>query len=108
MLLAEAVEGLWAGTIEPYPQPPGGNYDPWPSPSDFQLAPSWKAERAYNFMRGTAHWKRGYKIDVAEETIELTEAIAYKPDSRTADESMKSGDVVFIQFKRGILEARRT
>lgn len=106
-LLARAVAGLWAGTLAPYPQPPGGNYDPWPGESDFLLNTSWDAQRAFNFMRGTAHWKRSYPIVVGDDTLKLTEAIAHRLDSRTVKESVNSNDIVFVNFKRGILEARR-
>jgi methionyl-tRNA formyltransferase len=106
-LLAKAITGLRSGTLEPYPQPPGGSYDPWPNASDFRLSTSWSAPRAYNFMRGTTHWKHSYAINVDEVTIELKEALSCKSDSWVAGESTKSGDNVFIQFKSGILEARR-
>ncbi|MGB3715122.1 MAG: formyltransferase family protein [Candidatus Promineifilaceae bacterium] len=108
-LLAKAAIGLWTGTNEPNPQPPGGNYDPWPVDSDFRIAISWNPRRAYNFMRGTAHWQRSYPIDVGEETIELTEAIAYRPENWTAKHVVGSNDIdiVFVRFDRGILEARR-
>jgi methionyl-tRNA formyltransferase len=106
-LLAKAAFGLWARTLEPFPQPAGGNYDPWPGESDFRLNASWKVNRAYNFMRGTAHWRRSYPIDLADETLELTEAIAYTPDTRKAEQSVSSSDIVFVSFDRGILEAIR-
>lgn len=105
-LLARAAIGLYTKTLEPYPQPTGGSYDPWPGESDFRLNGSWKAKRAYNFMRGTAHWRRSYPIDLTDETLELTEAIAFRPETPRAKKSLSSNDIVFVPFVGGVLEAR--
>ncbi len=105
-LLANAARGLWTGTLRPYPQPAGGSYDPRPDDSDFRLDTNWSAERAFNFMRGTAHWGRRYRVAVDGKTLELSESIAFRSETSTSSESEILEGIILIRFNPGILEAR--
>ena len=102
-----ALDQLSTGTLPRQPQPTGGSYQPLPQPADFSLDISWSAQRAFNFMRGTAEYARPYPLQLANQTLHLTEALAYEPDGVLADVIvMVNGRESHIQFTPGILYAR--
>jgi methionyl-tRNA formyltransferase len=105
-LMLEALHGLRAGALARRPQPPGGSYQPWPAPADWRIATSWTAQRAFNFMRGTAEWGRPYFVQVGEQQIALATALAYDPDELLHEPFVRVGDEVLIQFAAGVLRAR--
>ena len=106
-LMLTALDDLSAGTLPRQPQPTGGSYQPLPQPADFSLDISWSAQRAFNFMRGTAEYARPYPLQLANQTLHLTEALAYEPDGVLADVIvMVNGREAHIQFTPGILYAR--
>lgn len=74
-----ALDRLAAGTPLCQPQPPDGSYQPLPQPADFSLDISWPIRRVFNFMRGTAEHGRPYPLSIAQQTIHLTEVLAYEP-----------------------------
>jgi methionyl-tRNA formyltransferase len=104
-LLLRAVLGWPAGRLQPQPQAGGGHYQPWPSVHDFTIYCDWPARRAFNFMRGTAHWQRPYTVSVASETIRLRTALAYTAAGELGALYRVDGRQVRIQFKPGILTA---
>jgi methionyl-tRNA formyltransferase len=106
-LMLTALEQLAANTLPRQPQPAGGSSQPLPQPADFNLDTNWPAQRAFNFMRGTAEYARPYSLQVAGQTINLTEALAYEPDGKLGDVIVKgNGRAVYIQFSPGILYAQ--
>jgi methionyl-tRNA formyltransferase len=105
-LMLAVLQGLRDGTLSRRAQPPGGSYQPWPAPDDWQIATSWTARRAFNFMRGTAEWGQPYIVRAGEQRIALATAIAYDPDEVLNEAFVRLGDEVWIQFAAGALRAR--
>lgn len=106
-LLVQAVRQLQAGTLEPRPQPPGGSYQPAPHPADFAFDLSWTAERAFNFMRGTANWGQPYPLRLpGNNQLRLREALAVEPEAELTGGWEQKGEEVRIQFAEGILRAK--
>jgi len=106
-LMLTALAQMAAGSLPCQPQPPNGSYQPLPKAADFRLDTSWSAQRAFNFMRGTAEYARPYSLQVAGQTLHLTEALAYEPDGVLADMvEGGNGRDVCIQFTPGVLQAR--
>ena len=105
-LMLAVLQGLRDGTLSRWPQPLGGSYQPWPTPDDWQIATSWTARRAFNFMRGTAEWGQPYIIRFGDQQIALATAIAYHPDELLHGAFVRAGDEVWIQFAAGVLRAR--
>jgi methionyl-tRNA formyltransferase len=85
------------------PQAAGGRYFGQPGPEDFQLPTTWSARRAYNFMRGTAHWRRPYLIDPGTKPIHARSALSYEPSGRLEAPVQLLEDGRLIQFTPGIL-----
>ncbi|MCB9420916.1 MAG: hypothetical protein H6667_14005 [Ardenticatenaceae bacterium] len=106
-LMLAALAQLATGLLTHQPQPPGGSYQPLPQPADFCLDVSWSAQRAFNFMRGTAEYARPYLLQIAHQTRQLTEALAYEPDG-VLENVVEGGNgrEIRIQFNPGILHTR--
>lgn len=102
-LMLATLEQLIRGKLSRQPQPPGGRYYSLPQPADFGLDLSWSAQRVFNFMRGTAEHGRPYPLQVAGQTIQLTEALAFEPDGALESTVMGNGREVLVQFAPGIL-----
>ncbi len=49
----------------------------WPQRRDFHLSPMWTARRAWNFIKGTRHWRQPYTIEYPETTLSIDDAIGY-------------------------------
>jgi methionyl-tRNA formyltransferase len=105
-LMLEVLQGLHDGTLSRRPQPLGGSYQSWPAQADWRIATSWMAQRAFNFMRGTAEWGRPYFVQAGEQQIALATALAYDPDALLYEPFVRVGDEVLIQFAAGVLRAR--
>jgi methionyl-tRNA formyltransferase len=105
-LLLEVLQSLRDGTLARRPQPPGGSYQPWPAQDDWHIATSWTAQRAFNFMRGTAEWGQPYIVQAGEQPLALTTAIAYDPAALLDEAFARVGDEILIQFAAGVLRAR--
>lgn len=104
-LLVEAAQGVWRGEILSRSQPSGGSYESWPSPDDFAISTAWSAQRAFNFMRGTAEWGIPYAVDIAGERFLLITALGYKPDEQSDAPYTRSKDQIRIQCTPGVLWA---
>lgn len=105
-LLLHTLDRLARGEQQPTPQLVEGNADPAPSPADFWLDPTWSAERAFAFMRGTAEWDYPYPIRIGDATLLLTYAIEYDADAHLDEPLRYDSDSVVIQFNPGVLRAR--
>lgn len=104
-LFVEAVQRLAQGTLPRRPQPAGGSRYPAPQTSDFTLSTAWTARRAFNFMRGTAHWSRPYPLTVAGKSLHLRTALDYALQERQQTALEQKGQEVRIRFARGVLRA---
>ncbi len=104
-LLVETLQRLADGTLERRPQPPGGSYRPAPCADDFALPTKWPAQRAFNFMRGTADWGQPYPVQAGDERLLLGRALGYDPAARLGAPIVREGDRVRLQFSPGVLIA---
>jgi len=105
-LMLAVLQGLRDGTLSRRQQPPGGSYQPWPARDDWQIATSWTARRAFNFMRATAEWGQPYIALAGDQQIALATAIAYDADEILNEAFVRRGDQIWIQFAVGVLRAR--
>lgn len=104
-LFALAIDGLHTNSIPVKTQSNEGSYESWPQDSDFRLNLSWDAERAFRFMRGTAHWNHVFYVELDQVQYQLTEALGYD-DENWLDESMQEiKSSIYIRFRSGVLEA---
>lgn len=105
-LLLAAIRQLAGARLRRRPQADGGSYHPAPIYADFRLDIQWPAQRAFNFMRGTAEWARPYLVSIAGEEIVLQTAIACHPAQTLSHPILWQGQTVSIQFNPGVLVAR--
>lgn len=80
-------------------------YFSWPDSQQFTIPTSWKARRAFNFMRGSRHWNQMYRIVMENEDHETiaSDALAFYPEPCT-DISIKPHETQqLIQFSDGCL-----
>ena len=101
-LLVKTLNQLADGTFSPIPQPEGGSLQPWPQAADFRIPVSWSAQRAFNFMRGTAVFGQPYVIEMEEGEIVVKTAVSF------TEEPVLSQPVeghIRIQFADGVVTA---
>jgi methionyl-tRNA formyltransferase len=102
-LLAATLRALAKGTLALRPQPPGGSYEPRPSPADFALDTGWPARRAFNFMRGTGEWGLPYPVEAGGERLLLAGALAFDAEGRLPAPYVREGGRIAVQFTPGVL-----
>jgi methionyl-tRNA formyltransferase len=85
------------------PQPSLSSSHPWPQAADFHIPVSWSAQRAYNFMRGTAVFGQPFIIEGESEEIVTRTAVSYQLNSQLKHPIIRQGSHVQIQFTDGIL-----
>ena len=90
-LLVDVLDEMAIGNALRRPQPPGGQYDPWPKPEDFAISTTWPARQVYNFMRGTAVWGHPYLLDMGRTQLQLSDAIAWSPDGVLGEKTCVRG-----------------
>jgi methionyl-tRNA formyltransferase len=105
-LLRELLSRLLVGERPSRPQGPGGSYRPAPSRDDFGIEPSWSAERAFRFLRGTAAWNLPFSITVAGHSLSLGPALSYDVDGGLDQPVIVADRVVRLQMSPGVLTAR--
>lgn len=105
-LLVDVLQQLAAGTARRRPQPPGGSYHPAPCAEDFILDTSWPAQRAFNFLRGTAGWDYPYPVDAGSETFYLRQALGYHAAIYLPAPTLRDGTTLQVQFSPGVLLAQ--
>ena len=102
-LFDQVLSELAQGNVPRQAQPPGGSYQSWPQAEDFTIHTHWSAQRAFNFMRGTAEWQQPYPLQIGDTHVMLTHALDYEPDAQQSTPFAQSGAIVTIQFQPGIL-----
>jgi methionyl-tRNA formyltransferase len=105
-LLAETLGHLGQGQIEPTPQSGQSSYAPKPQAEDFALDPSWSAEHAFTFMRGTAEWHQPYILTLGRDQFWLSHAIEYDSAAQLDTPFQIEDERVAFQFGPGVLWAR--
>lgn len=104
-LLLEALQRLSEEDLPRQPQPPGGSYQHAPTDGDFRLDVGWSAQRAFNFMRGTAEWGRSYPVLVGGQEMLLQTAVSFNLHQTLPQPILWQGQTVSIQFSPGVLAA---
>ncbi len=92
-------------SLLPYPQSGTSSYFPYPTAADFALDLNWSAQRAFNFMRGTAEWQMPYLLHQGDNTVLLHTAVSLQYDAQQTTTIQREGDLLSIQFKDGLLLA---
>jgi len=105
-LLRGVLADLARGVIQRRPQPPGGSYQGQPTADDFALSAEWPARRAFNFMRGTAHYGTPYRLDIDGQTLWLAQAESFSSDEHLQSPFLRDGAELLIRFNPGVLRAR--
>jgi hypothetical protein len=106
-LLKSVLDGLQAGTLMPAVQPEGGSHQPWPRAEDFTVFTSWPAQRAWNFMRGTAEWGFPYKIPLPGGMLEVESPLDVAPLAPLDVPIIEGEKQVAIHFSPGVIWFRR-
>ena len=78
---------------------------PAPGPGDFRLERAWPARRAFNFMRGTAHWGWPYPVALEDGELRLRAALGFAADAGDTRQVVRDGIRVRVRFGDGVLEA---
>ncbi len=105
-LLVETLRQIEHGTLERYPQPSGGSYEPYPQDDEFIIPTCWSARRAFNFIRGTDEWGEPYTITFGDERLIVAAALEYDENAQLGVPFVCDGDTVRVQFMPGVLHAR--
>ncbi|MFQ5421960.1 MAG: formyltransferase family protein, partial [Anaerolineae bacterium] len=105
-LLVNALHQLATGVLPLHPQLPGGFHHPAPQSPDFTFSRGWSAQRAFNFIRGTAEWKRPYAIIIKGQVIYLESALFCKPDMTLSQPVIWRGSDILLQMTPGMLRVR--
>ena len=100
-VLAQVAQGDMPRTS----QPGSGSYQPWPQAGDFALDLEWSAQRAFNFMRGTAEWGMPFELAAGGERWTLKHALRVAPTGELGCPWQRDGDVLHVQFAQGVLTA---
>ncbi len=103
-LLRGVLDELAAGVVRRRPQGAGGSRQPAPTEADFALSTEWTARRAFNFMRGTADWRRPYPIEINRRIEWLASAEEWR-DFTLDRPSVRHGRHIVIRFAAGVLYA---
>lgn len=107
-LLLEVLHRLGNHQLHRHAQPSGGTYFPTPHESDFEIEPTWSAQRAFNFMRGTSEWQRPYPIEIAGQRFTLKQALFYSSHEVLDQPHRLWREQIDIQFSPGVLRALLT
>ncbi len=105
-LLVEVLRALEQGTATRQAQA-GGSYYPAPQDEDFVIEPTWSAQRAFNFMRGTSEWEHLYPIEIGGQTFFLRHAHFYAAAEVLGAPFRLFDDQIDSQFAPGVLRAQR-
>ncbi len=104
-LLLDVLDAIGRGEARRQAQQPGGSYQPWPQAEDFRLDRAWSARRAFNFMRGTAEWRRPYPLAIGDEEVLLKHALDFRPHHQLPTIVIQEAKAMHIQFALGVLVA---
>lgn len=108
-LFIEALRLYVRECVEAKPQDPAAaSYMGQAKTSDFELHINWSAQHAFNFMRGTEDWNMPYTVQIGGKNLLLESAIAYSPAGKMEEDYRIDGNIVFIRFAQGLLQAYST
>lgn len=104
-LLIEALGAFRSGTLARHTQPTVATYEPWPRAEHFMISTQWSAQRAFNFMRGTAYWGQPFRLRLPDQQLELTDALGYDPEEILDQPYGAHNNELWVQFAPGVLRA---
>ena len=81
------------------------SYYSWPGLDQFTIPSSWDARRAFNFIRGTMHWKQRYKVLLGDREIFIREALDFSNVPCRKAAFSPNNQQCLIQFSDGCLLA---
>jgi len=106
-LLVWAIRALAAGTATPRPQQPElASAYPYPSATDFVVTPEHSARRAFNFLRGAAHWGGPLTIQIGATRFPVTEALDYRTSATLPAPYVRRDDELWVQCTPGVVHVR--
>ncbi len=104
-LLVNVLDAIAQGTAVRRPQSAEGSHQPLPSADDFTLSLDWTAQRAFNFMRGTAAWGILYEVFIDGERVGFSKAWSYSDSGGEPGTIGRVGERWEIGFAQGVLVA---
>ena len=101
--LVKLLDQLQNGNLQPVPQSGKGSHFSYPEAADFHIPTSWSAQRAFNFMRGVAEWKRPFPIYTPQKILIAHQAISFDAQATLHQPFIRQNDMLKIQFSPGVL-----
>ncbi|MCA9967710.1 MAG: hypothetical protein KC423_25870 [Anaerolineales bacterium] len=102
-LLLQTLADLKNGTLSRQPQGTGTTF-PNPRPTDFFVDTRWSAQRAFNFMRGTAVFQHPYRIMGLDGELWAKTAVGYHPTEQLGQPVVFGEKTAVVQFNPGTVE----
>jgi methionyl-tRNA formyltransferase len=81
------------------------SYYSWPGLDQFTIPTSWNVRRAFNFIRGTMHWKQRYKVMLSDRELLISEAVDFSNGPCRKAKFSPNHQQCLIQFSDGCLQA---
>jgi methionyl-tRNA formyltransferase len=105
-LLVSVLAALEEGRAVRQPQLGTATTQPIPARDDFAISIEWTAQRAFNFMRGTAAWGMPYRLEGAEKQLLLYRAVDWLAVESEPGRIKEVGDRLHIGLAEGVLVAQ--
>jgi methionyl-tRNA formyltransferase len=106
-LLAEALFGLDAGTLQPQPQNAAhASYQSWPTEDDYIITPAWSARRAYRFIAGVGGRGEPIRFITEDGVFVVRAALSYEADATLGASWRLDDDTLAVQCASGVLRCR--
>jgi methionyl-tRNA formyltransferase len=106
-LLAEAALALTTGAARPAPQDERlATYDPWPTDTDYLIAPERPARWVYNIVRGVAGDGGPLAIRLDGRMLPVAGALAFDADGDLGRPWRIEGETIWLQCRPGVARLR--
>lgn len=106
-LLAEALFGLDARTLQPQPQNAAhASYQSWPTEDDYIITPAWSARRAYRFIAGVGERGEEIRFVAGDGVFVVRAALSYEADATLGASWRLDDDTLAVQCAPGVLRCR--
>jgi methionyl-tRNA formyltransferase len=105
-LFLRALDLSGSGGLRSEPQDEAlASYERGPRPEDFRIPDTWTARRAFNFVRGTGHWRQPYEVAAGERRLMVQAVEDFTATGDLGTTFRTDPDGLRIQFSPGILHA---
>jgi methionyl-tRNA formyltransferase len=106
-LLIRALSDLAQGHLDRRPQDEAtSSYHPWPAHNDFQVSTHWTAQRAFNFILGTAEYRHPYPIQIGQDSFLIQKTLSYAAGHELGTAYVLLGNELWIQFRPGVMRTK--